>query len=62
MEVAEHDICLRTVHISGKNNEIADNLSRWFLGNEYRERLYALLNNPTWVRVPIDALKINWDI
>ena len=62
MKVAEHDICLRTVHISGKNNEIADNLSRWFMGKEYREKLYALLNNPTWVRVPNDALIINWDI
>ena len=62
MKVAEYDICLRTVHISGKNNQIADNLSRWFMGNEYRERLYALLDNPTWVRVPTDALKINWDI
>ena len=29
METAEKDICLRTVHIRGKDNQIADTLSRW---------------------------------
>ena len=62
MEIAANDICLRTVHISGKNNQVADNLSRFFLGDIYRERLYQLLKHPTWVRVPHDALNINWDI
>ena len=40
MEIAAHDVCLRTVHISGKDNQIADNLSRFFLGKIYKERLY----------------------
>ena len=62
MEIAAYDICLRTVHISGKNNQVADNLSRFFLGNIYRERLYQSLKHPTWVPVPHDALNINWDI
>ena len=62
METSRHDICLRTVHISGKDNQIADNLSRFFLGDIYRERVYQLLQLPTWVRVPSGALDINWDI
>ena len=62
MEIAAHDICLRTVHISGKDNQVADNLSRFFLGDVFKERLYKLLACPTWVRVPHNALNINWDI
>ena len=61
METAAH-ICLRTVHISGKDNLIADNVSRFFLGNIYKERFYQLMKHPTWVRVPQYALNINWDI
>ena len=62
METAAHGICLRTVHISGKDNQVADNLSRFFLGNVYKERLYNLLVCPIWVRVPHNALNINWDM
>ena len=62
METSKHDICLRTVHINGKDNHIADNLSRLSLGNIHRERLHQLLEHPTWVQVPSDALDINWDI
>ena len=39
METAAHDICLKTIHISGKDNEVADSLSRFFIGDRYKERV-----------------------
>ena len=46
VETTAYDICLPTVHISGKINEIADNLSRFFMGNRHKERVYQLFLKP----------------
>ena len=62
METATYDICLRTVHISGKNNNIADSLSRFFLDDKFKYHVYELLPNPLWVHVPYTALEVNWEI
>ena len=62
METAAYDICLKTIQISGKDNEVADNLSRFFMGDRYKERVYHLLKNPIWTQVPYNTLNLNWDI
>ena len=62
METAHQDICLRTVHIRGQDNQIADTLSRWYIASGFQSRLVHLLPNHVWVRVPSEALEINWDI
>ena len=52
----------QTVHISGKNDEIADSLSRIFLNDKYKHCVYELLSKPVWVQVPASALEVNWVI
>ena len=59
MEVAKLDINLRTVHIAGKTNIVADCLSRWFMGNQYRQKLHSILPCPQWVQTPENALTLN---
>ena len=49
METATKDICLRTVHIRGQDNQIADTLSRWYIANGFHSRLVHLLPNHVWV-------------
>ena len=43
MKTAQADIMLKTVHIMGKVNEIADSLSRWTIGAHYRQKFNSLL-------------------
>ena len=62
MEVAKHDINLHTVHVAGKLNVVADCLSRWSLGPQYRDKLYSILPCPDWVNHPFNALHLNWSI
>ena len=62
MEVAKYDINLHTVHIAGKMNTVADCLSRWSLGPQYRDRLYTILPSPHWVLTPSNTLHLNWSI
>ena len=62
METAEADIFLRTTHIMGKVNEIADSLSRWSLGVQYQQKFCQLLPIHVWSKVPDNALEINWCI
>ena len=38
MEAAQADILLKTVHIMGKANDIADSLSRWTIDPHYRQK------------------------
>ena len=33
-----YDFEVKGVHIAGKDNRLADSLSRWHLGREYRDR------------------------
>ena len=62
METAQADICLRTTHIMGKVNEIADSLSRWNMGVHYQQKFYHLLPIHVWTKIPDKALEINWSI
>ena len=59
---AEYDISLKTVHIRGKDNIIADSLSRWFTSDIHKYKMLSLLPNITRDNVPQDATNINWEI
>ena len=60
MEVAKLDINLRTVHIAGKINVVADCLSRWSMGEQFRRKSQSILPCPQWVQPPDKALTLNW--
>ena len=61
MEAAHSDIFLKTVHIMGVCNEIADSLSRWTISETFRQKFYKLLPQHIWVNTP-HVLIINWSI
>ena len=62
MEVALADINLRLIHILGKNNIVADSLSRYHISELHRNKVSSLLPQATWV-VPADiTLFIDYDI
>ena len=62
MEAAQADILLKTVHIMGKVNDIADSLSRWTIDPHYRQKFYCLLPVHFWANPPKNAIIINWCI
>ena len=62
LEIAQFDINLKTVHITGKNNQIADCLSRWFLDKNSQKIVLEAIENPIWYHVPRESLTINWRI
>ena len=62
MEISQFDINLKTVHIKGKCNQVADSLSRWFLDRKCQEIVYEAISNPIWSHVPIERLNIDWKI
>ena len=53
MEVALADINLRLIHILGKNNIIADSLSRYYTSDLHKNNVQSLVSHATWV-VPAD--------
>ena len=57
METAEKDICLRTFHIRGQDNQRADTLSRWYIANGFNSRLLHLLPNHVLVRCPTKCIE-----
>ena len=57
------NIWLNTVeHIRGKENIIADSLSRWFLSNIYKHKVMSLMPNLIWDEISTDSTVINWEI
>ena len=60
MEVAKLDINLCTAHFAGKINVVADCLSRWSMGEQYRKKSQSILPCPQWVQPPDNALTLNW--
>ena len=60
MEISQFDINLKTVHIKGKCNQVADSLSRWFLDRNCQKIVYEAISNPIWSYVPIERLNIDW--
>ena len=61
MEAAQFDIFLKTVHIMGVVNEIADSQSRWAIPDLFRRKFSRLLPKHMWL-LPLDVLNINWCI
>ena len=59
---AEYDISLKTVHIRGKDNIIADSLSRWFTSDSHKHKVLSLMPNIIWDMIPENATTINWEI
>ena len=62
LQVATWDINLQIVNIPGKENQIADLLSRWTITDEPQAKLISLLPHPQWVTVNEDHLIIDWCI
>ena len=53
------DIDLQYVHVLGKNNVVADLLSRWQFSGANVTQLKKLVHNPVWLPVSIDMIEIN---
>ena len=62
MHVAVLNINLITIHILGKDNPIADLLSRWSISPNPTEKLNHLLPNHTFIHIPRAYLNIDWSI
>ena len=56
------NIQLRVWHIPGKNNHIADLLSRWNITENPLLKLQQMLPQYIWVPTHVDLLKLNHDI
>ena len=62
LQLATWDINLQVIHIPGKDNQIADLLSRWNLVDNSQAKLLALLPHHQWVAVQKHHLNIDWSI
>ena len=60
--VAECDIDISYIHVLGKNNEVADLLSRWKNTNLCWQRLLKYVPNPCWLTTTESMLQIDNDI
>ena len=59
---ANSDIDLTLVHIPGKNNIIADLLSRWQILGTNRNNLYVHIPKPKWQKIVDEFMHIDFDI
>ena len=62
MILAIKDIELQVIHILGSDNKIADLLSRWYITENPTEKLHKFIQNPLWLNVNNEVLKLNWSI
>ena len=62
MEAAQFDLLLKTVHIMGVVNEIADNFSIWAISDLFKRKFHMLMPDHLWVTPSGDVLNINWCI
>ena len=60
IETARLNISLKTIHILGKNNLVADLLSRW--QDSQIQVLLQYIPDPIWVNPPSTGLHIDWCI
>ena len=61
-EAAIRDIELKYVHIMGKQNKVADLLSRWENTVAQYQFLNALVENPVWVKMGSELLELIYEI
>ena len=59
---AMFNIHITVLHIPGKNNVLADLLSRWQFSTENYKVLQKLLPNPIWVPTHLDLALLNYCI
>ena len=59
---AVQDIALTYVHILGKNNQVADLLSRWQYSEKNMFNVLQHVPNHVWVAVSLDTLTFDNDI
>ena len=59
---AIYNINLIVTHIRGRENYVADLLSRWFQTRDNCEKLTKLLDSHIWMNVHIDLTLLNNDI
>ena len=59
---AQHDIEVSYVHVLGRNNQIADLLSRWSDSAACFKKLYQYVKDPIWIPVGLELLDIDYVI
>ena len=57
-----YNIQLEVSHIFGKDNQIADLLSRWWEAKDNHQKLHSFLPNYKWIPTHIDLTKYNQEI
>ena len=62
MLLAKLDIDLIALHILGKDNPIADSLSRWAMGSMFQDRFKQLVKQPVWFYPAIAVTDLDWSI
>ena len=62
MKAAKNDIALHIVHIPGKENNIADLLSRWDGSNAHKIKLDSLISDYQWKEVSCSHKMVDHDI
>ena len=61
MLLAKFDISLSVIHVMGKDNIIADVLSRWAITPDIY-KVHEVVYNPQWVTVSPELLHVNFCI
>ena len=62
MLAAQFDIFLKISHVLGKQNIVADLLSRWQDTHSCRNKLDSLVKNYKWAETKEDYFHIDWEI
>ena len=60
--MAQHDINLSYSHVLGKNNQVADLLSRWQNTQQQMAQLWAWVENPLWMHTDPSLLELDYEI
>ena len=60
--VAIYNINVVVTHIRGRDNSVADLLSRWYQTSDNHHKLYEFIELPIWVDVHLDLTLLNHDI